>query len=235
MGGIAGGMFIAQSVAPLIGGAFTDYLSWRWCFWINLPIGGVTFAGIFFFAKLSQQSPEQKASTWRDQLAAFLQKADLLNTLIILPCIICLLLALQWGGLTYAWSDWRIILLFCVFGVLSICWVVRESKIGDRATVPGRIIKQRSIAAAAWMIFCLPAAMFIMVYFVPEWFQVVKGVTATQSGVDYLAVTIPQSVATVLSGVLVSLPEIAELTGSYSQIGRIARSDTACPSNMLAQ
>lgn len=76
--------------------AFTDHLSWRWCFYINLPIGAVTILFIIFFYH-PKKSVKNLGSTWREKLDQF----DVFGTLIFLPMIVCLLLALQWGGSKY--------------------------------------------------------------------------------------------------------------------------------------
>ncbi|KAH8895950.1 MFS general substrate transporter [Thozetella sp. PMI_491] len=197
---IASGMTVSQAFGPLIGGAFTQHLTWRWCFWINLPVGGVTIIGILLFAKFSNPDADRMSKTWRDGAIAFFRKADLFGALIIFPSIVCLLLALQWGGVTYPWNNWRIILLICLFGLLFLVWAIRELRNGEKATVPSHIIKQRSMAAATWGCFCLPASMFIVVYYVPTWFQVIQDVSATQSGVNLLPLTVSQSVASIISG-----------------------------------
>lgn len=143
-----------------MGGAFTDKLTWRWCFYINLPIGAVTFFFILFFF----QTPRAIKSTkgWKELIA----EIDLLGSFFFLPAIISLLLALQWGGTKYDWSDGRIIALFVIFGVLILIFMYIQYWGQDRATVPPRLIKNRNVWGSAWYSMAIGASYFVLVYYV---------------------------------------------------------------------
>ncbi|KAH8652184.1 major facilitator superfamily transporter [Xylariales sp. PMI_506] len=207
-GAISGAMGIAQVAGPTLGGVFTDRASWRWCFWINLPLGAVAAAGVLLFVKLPPK--EKKAAEGKtvvtplQSFKAFLGKVDTLGTVLFMPCMICFLLALQWGGTTYPWGNWRIILCFCLFGVLLVLWFYVQYKQGDKATLPLRIVRQRSIASGMWFMFCNSGAMIVTIYYIPIWFQAVKNASAEQSGVNFLASSGMQSLVVILSGSLTS-------------------------------
>lgn len=135
-------------------------------FYINLPIGAVTILFIaLFYHPTKNARAGQLATGWKAKLNQF----DLFGTIVFLPMIVCLLLALQWGGSKYPWHNGRIIALFVVFAVLLIVFIAIQIWKQDNATVPPRVLKQRSVAAGAWFGASLGAAFFIFVYYLPIW------------------------------------------------------------------
>ncbi|KAJ7626965.1 putative MFS multidrug transporter [Roridomyces roridus] len=194
---LVAGMYGVSSVAgPLLGGVFTDKTSWRWCFFINLPIGGLTLAILIFFLSLPAQGPSS------DRLK--LKQLDPWGTLVFIPAVICLLLALQWGGSKYSWGNARIIALFVVFGVLLGVFCVIQARQGEWATVPPRIVKQRSMMGGSFYSLTGGAAFFILVYYLPFWFQAIEGTSAVQSGVRNIPMILGMVLASLLAGFLVT-------------------------------
>ncbi|KAJ3563338.1 hypothetical protein NPX13_g8236 [Xylaria arbuscula] len=194
--GLFGTIFgLASVLGPLVGGALTDAATWRWCFYINLPIGAVAALCLIFILKPSKH-PHPPATIWQQII-----RLDPLGTFFFIPSIVTLLIALQWGGSTYAWSNWRIILLFVLFGVLLFAFGAVQVYTPNTATVPVRIIRRRSIAAATVFMFALAGSFLMAIYYLPIWFQVIKGATPTQSGVYTLPFVLSLVVGSTLSGI----------------------------------
>ncbi|KAM3503895.1 hypothetical protein MY10362_003926 [Beauveria mimosiformis] len=98
-------MGITLVVAPFLGGVLTDKLTWRWCFWINLPLGGLTIFIVLLLVRIPQE-PNAPAATGRPTL----DNLQLPGVVLLLASTVSLLLALQWGGPKYTWSSWQCIL-----------------------------------------------------------------------------------------------------------------------------
>ncbi|KPM34914.1 hypothetical protein AK830_g11648 [Neonectria ditissima] len=198
--GLVGAMYGFAAIAgPLMGGTFTDNpkLTWRWCFYINLPLGFFTALVILFFvpsAKPARSFP----------LKEMTKQMDLPGTLCLLPGVVCLLLAFQWGGTKYAWSNGRVIALLVLAGVLLVCFIAIQSRSGDRGTVPPRVFCNRNIWGSALFGSCVTAAFFVMLYYIPIWFQAIKGATAIGSGLRCLPMILGFVIFSFLGGSLTS-------------------------------
>src|SRR5450432_1365575 len=154
-------LYVSISVASWLTGTY------------SLPIGAVTVVILIFILHL-EPIPTVPL---RQQLT----RLDPLGTLVFLPGIVCLLLALQCGGSTYPWSSAQIVALFVLAGVLLSAFIAIQLWKGENATVPPRIISQRSVACGVVYATCVGGAMISLIYFIPIWFQAVKDVNAVQS------------------------------------------------------
>ena len=175
-GGVVGGIqTVGLVTAPLIGGVLIDAFSWRACFGINLPLGVFCFA--FTAYAFHDPVPITNITLWEK-----MKRTDPLGTLLIIPAFTCFLMALQWGGSTYGWGDWRIILMLILFGVLFSSFGYVQCRQGEDATLPLRIMKQRSVLAGLWCNACYDGILAVTEYYLSIYFQGVRGYTPTKSG-----------------------------------------------------
>ncbi|KAH8787843.1 major facilitator superfamily domain-containing protein [Diaporthe sp. PMI_573] len=194
-------MGISVSVSPVIGGALTQYATWRWCFWINVPAGALVVLIVLVFVPFAESSNKSNSNK---SFVEKLRHLDMIGLTLFLALICCILLALTWGGQKYGWGDSKIIGLFIGFGVLSMIFCIWQWKQGDFALIPPRVFLNRSICMGALALFGIYMAVNVYGYYFPIFFQSVQQVSIVDSGVRYLAFIVPQVVALATSGAVVT-------------------------------
>lgn len=187
---------VAGGVGPVLGGFFTETISWRWCFWINLPVAGVGFIVLALVLKLhNPRTPMRKG------LAA----VDWPGSLAIIGATVMVLMGLTLGGVSFPWSSPTVICLLVFGAALFVVFVVVERFLVPFPLIPASIFTKRSNLFVLGAAFCHGFVTIAGFYFLPLYFQAVLGATPLMSGVYILPFSVALSLISIASGFLIKI------------------------------
>jgi len=159
---------------------------------------------------------------------AQIKRLDPLGLFFFVPSMVCLILALQWGGTTDSWSSPKIIVLLVTFSCTFIAFLVVEFALPDTAMAPPRVILNRSVGGAMFFVFIMAGGMMSAVYYIAIWFQAAQGQSAMDAGVR----TIPMVLSLVLSSILTAV--ITQKIGYYVPAMLVSPIFTSISSGLLS-
>ena len=188
--GIAGGLILGaagfgNAMGPLLGGVLTDELTWRWIFFLNVPIAA--FASAVIYMRVHQSEDEGR------------ERIDYLGIAILSIGLFSLLLGFDQAG-DWGWGDPRVVAMFAISAVLIVTFGFVEPRMGERALVPSDVIRNPEFRAACLTVLLFSAVFFVTVLYAPQFMQKILGYDALKSGAGMLPMLVVFATVSFISG-----------------------------------
>jgi len=197
--GLFVGVFgLASVIGPSLGGWITDYSSWRWVFYVNLPVGIIALFFLTFYLPSSISLRSTAYTGWRA-----VRRIDFAGAITAAAATTLLLLGLTWGGATYPWGSWQVIGSLVAAGVLFIAFGVIEALVPE-PILPLDLFRNQIFASGSLMSLLTGMALFAVVIYLPLFIQGVLGQSASNSGTVITPLTLSLVAASILGGLLVA-------------------------------
>ncbi|KAH8832674.1 MFS general substrate transporter [Flagelloscypha sp. PMI_526] len=185
---------IAQT-GQVLGGVFTQYATWRWCFWINLPLCGLAILAAIFLLPLRRVPGDIKEK---------LLKVDYAGSALIVCSLVPILIGLTWGGSTYPWVSVPVLTPLCLGAALTLVLLGWEGKVATLPIIPLHIFKNRTVSGVFVATFANGMTHFATLFYIPQFLQITRGYTPLEASAFLLPFLVGNPIALFFVGHLVS-------------------------------
>jgi EmrB/QacA subfamily drug resistance transporter len=191
-------LVLALIIGPAIGGAITDQASWRWVFYVNLPVGGLALLvlGVWLPSTLSVRSTAYHG--W-----AAVRRIDVLGALTAAAATVCLLFGLTWGGKSYPWGSVQVEGILIAAAVLYLAFLMTERFVVE-PLLPLDLFRNQVFAASGLLALSGGMIIYAMIFYLPLFIQGVLGQTATTSGALLAPLFIPVAISAIVGGQVIA-------------------------------
>lgn len=188
---------IGSSMGPFVGGIIVQRTTWRWVFYVNLPVGGFSLVLLFLFLHTHYQHDTT--------LSQKIKRIDYIGNILIMGATAAVLCALTYGGSRYAWSSWQIIVpLVLGLAGLVLFMVFEQSKFCREPVVPPRLFKNRTSLVVIINTFLFTVLLYWVLFFIPVYFQAILGSSPARAGVQMLPITLVAIPGAVIAVIVLS-------------------------------